>query len=69
MRGASEHIIRYSHPLHVSAFRKYAHDPEGYLADFTPEKNRVWRAAREHQRAALQTSGAVPRRRSIPRSC
>jgi HK97 family phage major capsid protein len=60
VRGVAGHILRYSHPLYISAFRKYAADPEGgYLADLTPEENRVWREAREYQRAALATSGAV----------
>lgn len=59
VRGVSDHIIRYSDPTYVAAFRKYARDPEGYLADLTPDENRTWRAAREHQRATLQTSGAV----------
>lgn len=59
VKGVSEHIIRFSHPDYVSAFRKYSRDPESYVADFTPNERRIWQAAREHQRAALQTSGAV----------
>lgn len=59
VRGVSEHILRYSNPLYVSAFRKYASDPETYAADLTPDERRVWQEAREHQRATLQTSGAV----------
>lgn len=59
VRGVSEHIIRYSDPLYVSAFRKFARDPETYVADLTPDEARVWRAAREESRAALQTSGSV----------
>lgn len=59
VKGVSGHILRFSNPLYVAAFRKHAADPEGFLADLTPDENRVWREAREYQRAVLQTSGAV----------
>jgi HK97 family phage major capsid protein len=58
-RGVAAHVLRYSDPLYVSAFRKYARDPETYVADLTSEEAAVWRSAREIQRATLQTSGAV----------
>jgi HK97 family phage major capsid protein len=59
VRGVAAHVLRYSDPLYVSAFRKYAKDPETYVADLTPEEARAWRSAREEQRATLQTTGAV----------
>lgn len=59
VRAVAAHVLRYSDPLYVSAFRKYASDPETYIADLTPAEGHVWRAAREEQRAALGTSGAV----------
>lgn len=59
VRGVAGHILRYSHPLYVSAFRKFARDPEGYQADLEPDERRAWQEAREYQRAVLQTSGAV----------
>lgn len=59
VRGVSEHLLRFSHPLYVSAFRKFARDPEGYAADLDADERRVWASAREYQRAALATSGAV----------
>lgn len=59
VRGISAHVLRYSHPLYVSAFRKFSRDPETYVADLTSDEARVWREAREYQRATLTTSGAV----------
>ena len=59
VRGVAAHVLRYSDPLYVSAFRKYVRDPETYVADLTRDEARVWRAAREEQRATLATSGAV----------
>lgn len=59
VRGVSNHILRYSHPLYISAFRKFTQDPETYAADLTPDERRIWADAREHQRATLQTTGAV----------
>lgn len=58
-RGVAGHVLRFSHPLYISAFRKFANDPEGYVADLDPDERRVWQEAREYQRAVLQTSGAV----------
>ena len=57
--GVAGHLLRYSHPLYVAAFRKYAADPETYAASLTPEEQRAWAAGRAHQRATLATSGAV----------
>jgi len=59
MAGVAGHVIRFSHPLYCSAFRKYTEDPETYAASLTAEERAVWAEAREHQRATLQTSGAV----------
>jgi HK97 family phage major capsid protein len=58
-RGVAAHVLRYSDPLYVSAFRKYVGDPQTFAADLTPDERRVWAANREEARAALQTSGAV----------
>lgn len=58
-RGVAEHVIRFSDPLYVSAFRKHVRDPESFVADLTPDEATAWRSAREEQRATLQTSGAV----------
>ena len=59
VRGVAGHVLRYSHPLYISAFRKYAQDPESYVADLEPDEREVWAEAREHQRAVLDTIGAV----------
>jgi HK97 family phage major capsid protein len=59
VRGVAAHIIRFSDPTYVAAFRKFARDPETFVADLTPDEARVWRAAREEARTTLATSGAV----------
>ena len=59
MRGVAGHIVRFSDPLYIAAFRKYARDPQTFGGDLTPEERRVWANAREEARAVLQVSGAV----------
>ncbi|MFP5256079.1 MAG: phage major capsid protein [Acidimicrobiia bacterium] len=59
LRGVAEHVLRYSHPLYIAAFRKYAQDPETFAAELTSDERRAWAEAREYQRATLATSGAV----------
>lgn len=56
----ARHILRFSHPHYVEAFRKFVRDPDGgYLADLTPDEHRAWREAREVMRSTLATGGAV----------
>ena len=58
-RGVAGHLLRYSNPLYVSAFRKYSQDPETFAAELTPDERRAWSEARDHQRSTLGTAGAV----------
>lgn len=57
--GVAAHVIRFSDPLYVSAFRKYARDPETYQADLTSAEAEAWRQARYEARATLDLTGAV----------
>lgn len=57
--GVARHVLRYGNPLYQSAFRKWVKDPEGYVADLTPQEAQAWRDARAENRATLQLSGAV----------
>ncbi|WP_344294156.1 phage major capsid protein [Streptomyces synnematoformans] len=59
VKGVAEHVIRYSDPLYVEAFRAFARDPETFAGDLEPEQRRVWASNREYARAALGTAGAV----------
>lgn len=57
--GVAKHILAFSSPLYVKAFRRFAADPENFAGDLEPDERRAWTAAREHTRATLGTAGAV----------
>ncbi|MGW6258782.1 phage major capsid protein [Streptomyces sp. NPDC055085] len=59
MQGVADHLIRFSDPLYVAAFRKHVADPETFAGDLTSEERRAWADNRLHARTALGTSGAV----------
>lgn len=59
-RQMAEHILRTSRPEYVSAFRKFAKDPEGFRDVLDPDERQAWADVREMAaRAALTTTGAV----------
>lgn len=57
--GVAGHVLRFSNPLYVAAFRKYAADPEGFVADLERDEKAAWTEAKAYARAALSTTGAV----------
>ena len=55
----ARHILRFSDPHYVSAFRSYMEDPDGFGDTLSPAEKAAWKLGRQEARATFGLSGAV----------